>query len=133
MLSIIILLCLINGFNSILVVHDDNFVGVNRMAYNCMSDVRSNYYRGTCDPLGHLNNTFPRYKYKTIVNHTSMELRIQAYAESTVTNTTMPKFFCEIDGWVTPTKVNIKCVSRNGKKIVYCIGNNERSTCVQTR
>lgn len=130
MLPVLVFLFLINGFQSILVVHDDNFIGVNRMAYNCMSDVRSHYYRGTCDPLGHLNNTFPRYRYKTIVNHTSMELRIQAYAES---NFTMPKFSCEIDGWVSPHKVNIKCVSRNGRRIVYCIGNNEHSTCVQTK
>jgi hypothetical protein len=133
MFSILLVLCFLSGFQSRVILHVDDYIGVNRMAYSCTGDAENRLYRGTCDPLVHLNNTYPRYRYKTIVNQTTMELHVQAYAEATTNNNIqMPKFRCEIYGWVTPSEVNVKCVSRNGKRIIHCIGNSNRSTCIQT-
>lgn len=111
-------------------LRDDAFMGVNRMAYHCFGDI-DNLYRGTCEPMEHLNNTFPRYRYKSTVDDSNLKLNINA---SPITGFAlqMPKFRCEIDGWVTLSQVSVKCISRSGKKIIYCIGNSERSTCIQT-
>lgn len=130
MMCILSCFMMMNGLQGKVILHDDAFLGVNRMAYHCIGDI-DNLYRGTCEPMAHLNHTFPRYRYKSTVDDTNLKLNIHA---SPIMGfiIPMPKFRCEIDGWITLSEVSIKCISRSGKKILYCIGNSERSTCVQT-
>ena len=65
----------------------------------------------------------PNYKYKIRIDYEDMSLKV--FASSNTIE--YPSYVCTIFGWLTPSDVTLKCISKTN--ILYCSGNKEFSVC----